>query len=98
MPDRILLTEIVGGGSAISELTLANNSVRTIWKGAEDLHAFGNFPNFAISNDGKFAAAERSSFETPPDIWAGPIGKWRQLTSSNSVLSPTCSKAETLER
>src|SRR5206468_1281281 len=29
-PDRILFTEYVGGGSAISELTLANNSVRTI--------------------------------------------------------------------
>src|SRR5207253_6169882 len=33
-PDRILFTEIVGGGGAISELTPANNSVRTIWKGA----------------------------------------------------------------
>src|SRR5204862_135889 len=29
--DRILFTEYVGGGSAISELTLADNSVRTIW-------------------------------------------------------------------
>src|SRR5882724_269855 len=38
-PDRILLTEYVGGGSAISELTLANNSVRTIWKGSEHVHA-----------------------------------------------------------
>src|SRR5213595_2575768 len=65
--DRILFTEIVGGGSAISELTLANNSVRTIWRGAQDLHAFGNFPNFAVSKDSKFAAAERSSFETPPE-------------------------------
>src|SRR5438477_5843020 len=46
-PDRILFTEVVGGGSAISELTLANNSARTIWKGAEGLYAFGNFPNFA---------------------------------------------------
>jgi dipeptidyl aminopeptidase/acylaminoacyl peptidase len=97
MPDRILFTEIVGGGSAISELTLANNSVRTTWKGAEDLHAFGNFPNFAVSKDGKFAAAERSSFETPPEIWAGPIGEWRQLTSNNSGLSPTWGTAENLE-
>src|SRR6266704_767067 len=96
-PDRILLTEIVGGGSAISELTLANNSVRTIWKGAEDLHAFGNFPNFAVSKDGKFAAAERSRFETPPEVWAGPIGKWRQLTSNNAAQSPTWGKAENLE-
>jgi len=96
-PDRILLTEIVGGGSAISELTVATNSVRTIWKGAEDLHAFGNFPNFAISKDGNFAAAERSSFETPPEIWAGPIGEWRKLTSSNSALSPAWGRAENLE-
>jgi dipeptidyl aminopeptidase/acylaminoacyl peptidase len=95
--DRILFTEYVGGGSAISELTLANNSVRTIWKGAENLHAFGNFPNFAVSKDGKFAAAERSSFETPPEIWAGPIGDWRQLTSNNAPQSPTWGKAENLE-
>jgi dipeptidyl aminopeptidase/acylaminoacyl peptidase len=96
-PDRILFTEIIGGGGAISELTLANNSVRTIWKGAEALHAFGNFPDFAISKDGKSAAAERSTFETPPEIWAGPIGKWRQLTSNNSALSPTWGKAENLD-
>ncbi len=96
-PDRILFTEIVGGGSAISELTLANNSVRTIWKGAEDLHAFGNFPNFAVSKDDKFAAAERSSFETPPEIWAGPTDQWRQLTSNNSALSPTWGKGQNLE-
>jgi len=96
-PDRILLTEIVGGGGAISELTLANNSVRTIWKGAEALHAFGNFPDFAVSKDGKIAAAERSTFETPPEIWVGPIGEWRQLTNNNSTLSATWGKAESLE-
>jgi dipeptidyl aminopeptidase/acylaminoacyl peptidase len=98
-PDRILFTEYVGGGSAISELTLANNLVRTIWKGAEGLYAFGNFPNFAVSNtkDGKFAAAERSSFETPPEVWAGPIGEWRQVTSNNSALSPTWGKGQSLE-
>jgi dipeptidyl aminopeptidase/acylaminoacyl peptidase len=97
MPDRILLTEIVGGASAISELTLANNSVRTIWKGAQDLHAFGNFPTFAISKDGKFAAAERSNFETPPEVWAGPIGDWHQLTSNNAAQSAKWGKAENLE-
>ncbi len=96
-PDRILFTEYVGGGSAISELTLANNSVRTIWKDAEGLYAFGNFPTFALSKDGKFAAAVRSSYETAPEVWAGPIGDSRQLTSNNSGLSPTWGKAENLE-
>jgi dipeptidyl aminopeptidase/acylaminoacyl peptidase len=96
-PDRILFTEIVGGGGAISELTLANNSVRTIWKGAEALHAFGNFPDFAVSKDGKFTAAERSTFETAPEIWVGPMGEWRALTNSNSPLSATWGKAESIE-
>jgi dipeptidyl aminopeptidase/acylaminoacyl peptidase len=96
-PDRILFTEIIGGGGAISELTPANNLVRTIWKGAEALHAFGNFPDFALSKDGKFAAAERSTFNTPPEIWVGPIGEWHQLTNNNSTLSATWGKAESLE-
>src|SRR5205814_986523 len=52
-PDRILVTEYVGGGGAISELSLADNSARTIWKGKESFHAFGNFPDFALANDGK---------------------------------------------
>jgi dipeptidyl aminopeptidase/acylaminoacyl peptidase len=96
-PDRILVTEYVGGGSAISELMLANNSVRTIWKGAEGLHAFGNFPNFAVSNDGKSAAASRGDYNTPPEVWAGAIGEWRQLTNNNSALSATWGKSESIE-
>src|SRR5256714_653140 len=96
-PDRILVTEVVGGESAISELTLGDNSMRTTWQGAEHIHAFGNFPNFALSKDGKFAAAARSSYETPPEIWTGPVSEWRQLTSNNSGQSPTWGKAESLE-
>ena len=62
-PDRILLLEYVGGGSAISELSLTNNSAQTIWKGPEGIHAFGNFPDFSLSSDGKLAAAELSSLQ-----------------------------------
>src|SRR5262249_4918274 len=32
-PDRILIIEYLGGGSAISELNLTDNSARTLWKG-----------------------------------------------------------------
>jgi len=95
--DRILFTEYMAGGSAISELTLANKELRTIWKGAEHIHAFGNFPNFAISTDGKTAVAERSDFTTPPEVWAGSLGDWRKLTNDNATQSPTWGKAENLE-
>jgi dipeptidyl aminopeptidase/acylaminoacyl peptidase len=96
-PNKIVITEAVGGGCAISELMLPDNTVRTIWKGDEEMRAFGNFPNFILSNNGKFAAAVRSAFETPPEIWAGPIGKWRQLTNNNSGQIPTWGKAINVE-
>jgi dipeptidyl aminopeptidase/acylaminoacyl peptidase len=96
-PNRILVTETVSGGSAVSEMTLDDNSVKTIWKGDERIHAFGNFPNFALSKDGKVAAAARSNFETPPEIWVGPLGQWHQLTNNNSSQSVSWGKAQNLE-
>ena len=96
-PDRIVLIEYVGDGSAISELSLANNSARTIWKGPEGIHAFGNFPNFALSKDGKFAAAVNSSYNSPPEVFVGPPGEWRQLTSENATLTANWGKALSIE-
>lgn len=96
-PDRIQFTESVGGSSAVAELIVADNSVRTIWKGAEEVRAFGNFPNFDVTKDGKMSAAVRSDYTTPPEVWAGPTGNWRQLTRNNSALGPTWGKAESLE-
>src|SRR5216117_2319177 len=95
-PDRILVIEYLGGGSAISELSLTNNSERTIWKGPDGIHAFGNFPNFALSRDGKFAAAVRGTYNSPPEVFAGPLGKWQQLTSDNARLPTNWGKAESV--
>ena len=58
-------------------------------KVAEHIHAFGNFPNFALSKDGKVAAAVRSNYEMPPEVWTGPLGEWRQLTKNNTALTPS---------
>jgi dipeptidyl aminopeptidase/acylaminoacyl peptidase len=96
-PDRILLIEYAGGGSAISELSLMNDSARTIWKGPEGIHAFGNFPDFALSSDGKVAATELSNYDSPPEVFAGPLGKWRQLTNNNAGLQGNWGKAESIE-
>src|SRR3954454_24055729 len=81
--DRILFTEFVGGGSAVSELTIGDNSIHELWKGDEEVHAFGNFTNFAVASDGKTSAAVRTDYTTPPEVWAGPTGAWRQLTRNN---------------
>ena len=96
-PDHILLVEYVGGGSAISDLSVSNNSAQTIWKGPEGIHAFGNFPDFSLSSDGKIAAAELSKYNSPPEVFAGPLGEWRQLTNNNAALQANWGKAESVE-
>lgn len=96
-PDRILLVEYVGGVSAISDFDVMNNSAQTIWQGPEGIHAFGNFPNFALSQDGKIAAAVRSTYNSPPEVFAGPPREWRQLTNNNAALRANWGKAESIE-
>ena len=96
-PDRILLVEYVRSGSAISELSLRDNSAQTIWNGPEGIHAFGNFPDFDLSKDGQFAAAIRDTNNSPPEVFAGPIGQWRQLTNNNAGLQANWGKAESIE-
>src|SRR5438477_699073 len=96
-PDRILLVEYIGGGSAISELNLADDSIRTVWKGQEGINAFGNFPDLALSKDSKVAAAELSRYNSPPELFAGPLGEWRQFTNNNAGLEANWGKAESIE-
>ena len=96
-PDRIVLVEYVGSGSAISELSLRDNSAQTIWKGPEGIHAFGNFPDFDLSKGGKFAAGVRDTHNSPPEVFAGPIGQSRQLTNNNAGLQANWGKAESIE-
>ncbi len=83
--DRIVFTEYVNGGSSISALSLADSSIHELWEGGEDLHSFGNFPNFALAADGTMSAAVRSTFTKPMEVCTGPIGRWTTVTSGNAA-------------
>jgi dipeptidyl aminopeptidase/acylaminoacyl peptidase len=95
--DQLLMTEALKGGSAAVEISLATGKMSTLWEGPEDLHAFGNFPNFALSRDGNTSAAIRSSFSQPPEVAAGPIGKWQPVTKNNASIHPAWGEAQSLE-
>jgi dipeptidyl aminopeptidase/acylaminoacyl peptidase len=95
--DRILLVEYVGGGSAISEFNPTDNSNRTLWQGVEGIHAFGNFPNFALSEQGNISAVVRSTYNSPPEVFAGAVGEWHPLTNNNAGLQANWGKAESIE-
>lgn len=95
--DRLLVTEASKGGAAASEVSLSTRKITTIWEGPEDLHAFGNFPNFAISRDGRVSAAVRAGFSKPPEIAVGPVGKWQPVTKNNAAIRPAWGEAKSIE-
>jgi dipeptidyl aminopeptidase/acylaminoacyl peptidase len=94
---KMLLAEIAGGGSAISTLELPSGRTERLWQGGENIHDEGNFPNFSLAHDGKTAAVIRSDWQHPPEIWAGPIGDWKQLTHANANLQPKWGEVKNIE-
>ena len=73
---QILFSENIAGDSAVSTLDVASGTTETLWKGAES----GSF-----SGDASTSAVIRNSWNQPPEIWAGPTGKWQQITHSNGA-------------
>lgn len=83
-PQKILMTEVAGGESVITALDLSTNQTERLFASAENLHAGGNYSNFSLARDGKTAAAVQSNWANPPEVWAGPIGDWKQITNANA--------------
>lgn len=81
--NTLLFTASQDGGSLIGKLNLATKQSTTLWKGGEGLHDGGNYPNFSITPDGQLSVAIRTSWNQAPEVWAGPIGHWNQLTHAN---------------
>ncbi|HMG52077.1 MAG TPA: S9 family peptidase [Kofleriaceae bacterium] len=94
-PSQLLIAEYVGGGSAIGRLDLASGVVERLWQGDEAIHR-GLFANYSTSRDGKLAAVIRSDWQHPPEIWAGPIGAWRQVTSLNAGHTAPWGRAKSI--
>jgi dipeptidyl aminopeptidase/acylaminoacyl peptidase len=92
----ILFTEDIDGGGGIASLNIANGKTELIWKGPEQLHEDGNYPNFSLAKDGVTGAAIRSTWAAPPEVWAGKMGEWKKLTEANSEQVPHWGKAESV--
>jgi dipeptidyl aminopeptidase/acylaminoacyl peptidase len=49
-----------------------------------------------VARDGKTSAVIRHSFEQPPEVWAGPIGAWKQVTHANAGSRALCGHAKSV--
>jgi dipeptidyl aminopeptidase/acylaminoacyl peptidase len=87
--DRITFTENVDGSSGFGSVSVKDGTVQTLWTGEESALAEGDGWASAPSASGKLITAiVRQSSSAPPEVWAGPIGNWKQLTSLNAEMKP----------
>jgi dipeptidyl aminopeptidase/acylaminoacyl peptidase len=88
-PDgNILFAGSAEGDAEVAAVNPSNGQVSPIWRGREQLSAGAWGTNLSLAADGKTLAVIRSSLGDPPEIWAGAVGSWKQITHRNSAVKP----------
>jgi len=93
---QFYFTEHYDGGSAISRLDPTSGRVERLWQGDETITPPTEDTALSMSTDGKVSALIRSSFPSPPEVWAGPIGTWQSVTRENRERSAPWGDAKSL--
>jgi dipeptidyl aminopeptidase/acylaminoacyl peptidase len=93
----ILFTAQSNGGSSIATVDAGGGRIESLWSGPETIST-GSAWDFGISlaGDGRTCALVRQSYQQPPEIWAGTLGAWSQLTRRNAALRPAWGKSESI--
>jgi dipeptidyl aminopeptidase/acylaminoacyl peptidase len=87
-PDRIVFAENVDGNSGFGSVSAIGDEAQTLWTGEEVAAADEWGSGGSFSRDGTVTALIRQAAGTPPEVWAGRIGKWTQITHLNSGIQP----------
>jgi len=95
---KIIFTEFVGGDVGLASVDPQNEKVETLWRGGEYLAAdAGGFsPTISLAKDGATMAFVRESYAAPPEVWAGKVGEWKQLTRRNEGVTREWGDAKSL--
>ena len=94
---QLLVAETVGGMAQLVSLDPATGKTEQLWRGAETIGAEGWMFSISLARDGRTSALVRDSFERPPEIYAGPIGAWSQITHLNDQAHPSWGRVQSLE-
>jgi dipeptidyl aminopeptidase/acylaminoacyl peptidase len=94
--NEILLLESVDGASGIAVLDARSGKVTPLWGGPETLSLGVRDIALSVASDGKTSATLRETSSDPPEVWAGPIGAWKQITNSHPAERASWGRAESI--
>lgn len=79
--DHITFRESIDGKSGFGAVS-TNGVVEQLWSEDEFVGPA------SFSRNGRTTAVVRQSPSLPPEVWTGPIGNWKQLTTLNAEIKP----------
>ena len=93
---EIVMMESLDGASGIASVDVRTDKLTQLWSGPETLSlGWWNF-GLSVASDGKTCAVLRESYSTPPEVWAGNIGAWKQITGLHRTTRSDFGKAESI--
>jgi dipeptidyl aminopeptidase/acylaminoacyl peptidase len=93
---KLYFTEHFDGGSAISLVDPVSGQSERLWQGDESLNPPFEDAGISMTEDGSSSAVIRHSFQQPPEIWAGRIAQWKQVTHENRQRKAVWGEAKSL--
>jgi len=93
----IIYAAETSGDSAVGSVDPRTGEVQDIYQGSESISAGLWNPNISLAADGETAALAISAFDAPPEVWAGKIGRWTQLTTHNKDVKPAWGQLKSLQ-
>jgi dipeptidyl aminopeptidase/acylaminoacyl peptidase len=98
---KLFFYEDLPGATGVASLDFPAGHITALWRGQETLADVPGIGTrniaFSLSADGTASALVREFYSMPPEVWAGPVGSWRQLTHLNSGVRPILGKVESIE-
>jgi dipeptidyl aminopeptidase/acylaminoacyl peptidase len=88
---RIIFAQNADGNSSFATVGLQGGTPQILWTG-EELTATATEawePTASFSQDGSTVAVVRQAASTPSEVWAGPVGQWKQITHVNNEVKST---------
>jgi dipeptidyl aminopeptidase/acylaminoacyl peptidase len=93
---KLIDMENADAESSMVRIDPSSGSVEQLYHAPELLTSGYWSTSISLTPNGAASACVRSSFSAPPEVWAGPIGNWRQLTHRNAGLKPAWGEAKSI--
>ncbi|HEY1765783.1 MAG TPA: S9 family peptidase [Opitutaceae bacterium] len=96
---RLLFTEFSGGGCGIGELDPRTGETSQLWKADAYVDTGHNSEilSLSVADDGTTSVLECKTFDRPPELFLGPVGRWTALTHANQAFRPIWGRAESIQ-